>query len=401
MSSRLRWRVIREVAGREIASMIRTRAWRVATLLLVLIVLAAVFAAAAFGGGEGDNRREAAVGYIEPLPELWSVLAQTDRSDLDLVWIEIDPTGVATALEDEGVAVVLESRESFVWASQVDEELDLTLRAALQEVVLSERAASLGLDRNDLSAIFKPLEIGVRFIEDPGDDDEDRGIGVGVALAVLTLAGLQTYGNLLVIGVVQEKASRVAEVLLAHIRARELLMGKILGLGLLAVTQLVAIFLAAGVALTITGLVAVSGSIWWVAAFGLISFVLGFGWFATVLAAAGSLVSRQEDAQQVVAPVVIPLVLVYFFSIVAVSADINGLAARLLSVIPLSSPFAMPMRVAAGAAPVWEIALAVALLVVAVFVAAAIAGRIYEFTLLRTGTRISYRDALRLRRRDP
>lgn len=244
--------------------------------------------------------------------------------------------------------------------------------------------------------------VGTGLLALLGDDDgtELNPRGVGLMLTILTFVGLQVYGTIVVGGVVKEKADRVVEVLLAHVRARELLAGKVVGITAVATVQILAVVLTAAIVLTVGDSLDLPVSIWAIVPLALVIFVLGFGFYATLLAVAGSLVSRMEEGQFIALPVTLPLIGIYVVGLAVVLPNPDLAVSRLLSHIPASSPLIMPIRVAAGSVAAWEIALSIVLLLAATWWAVILAGRVYESTLLRTGTRTTWRDALRLARRD-
>lgn len=396
----VRFRVAREVARREVRALIGTRIWRVTTVLLVVLTVVAGVLFAVLGGDEG--RRGVRLGHLEPVGALQELLADPGNSRLDVTWVRLTAGDVAGALERGAVDVVVEPPRTLVWETDVDDEIDAALRPALTAVARLERAERLGLSGDDLGTLLAPVEITPRFTrEAPSDDDITGGeLGIALVLGILTFMGLQVYGGVTITGVVKEKADRVIEVLLAHVRTRELLLGKVVGIGAVAVAQVAAVFLTASVVLSITGAPDLPLPIWAVALLALAIFVLGFGFYATLLAVAGSLVSRLEDGQLVALPVMLPLVVSYVVGLSLVLTEPDAGASRLLSYFPLSSPVVMPIRVAAGSPAAWELALSVVLLAAAAWWTLALAGRVYESTLLHTGTRIRWREALRLIRRD-
>src|SRR5690606_16737085 len=192
-------------------------------------------------------------------------------------------------------------------------------------------------------------------------------------------------------GVVEEKSTAVVEVLLVRVPARHLLAGKVIGIGVAALIQLV-LAVAAGMVSLALASVSVPGEVWSALPMVLVWFLGGYALYSTLFALAGSLVSRQEDAQAAAAPIMTVLIgaylLVFFFGYAPEST-----ASRVMSVIPPLAPLLMPMRMAAGAASVLEVALALVLMVAGVVLAWQLAGRIYNQVLLQRGTRISWRAA--------
>ena len=222
---------------------------------------------------------------------------------------------------------------------------------------------------------------------------------VGFGTGTLIFLSLTLYGIPLAQGVVEEKAGRAVELLLATIRPWQLLVGKVIGVGVGAVVQL-GVLVGGGLALAVaTGRLGLDGPILAVAGWGAVWFVLGFGLYATLIAAAGGTVSRQEDVSSAVQPVLM-LPFAPFVASVYLGGDPAGPLVEWLSVVPLLSPFLMPIRMAFGPVPLWQSLLAVALttlavaVAVAVTVAARLAGRVYAGSVLRTGGRIRLRQAL-------
>lgn len=130
----------------------------------------------------------------------------------------------------------------------------------------------------------------------------------------------------------------------------------------------------------------------------LVVFVLGFTMYGALFALVGSLVSRQEDTQQALLPVFLSIFIGYFLAIQAVTTPDSALA-TVTSIVPFTAPFALPVTVTRGVASPLVVVVALVLLAAATVGVFALAARIYEFTLLRTGSRTPLTDALRLARR--
>jgi ABC-2 type transport system permease protein len=213
-------------------------------------------------------------------------------------------------------------------------------------------------------------------------------------ITILLFMAIATYGAMVLSGVVEEKASRVVEVLLARIPARNLLAGKIAGIGLLGLGQIAVTALAAFIAVTFVGSVdlpAVRGS---VLAWAVVWFIVGYALYATVFGALGSLASRPEDAQSTAGPVSVVLVLVYFISFAAIGgAETNW--ARAVAWFPPSAPVAMPSRIAMGTATWWDPLVALALTGAAIVGLVVLGGRVYAGAVLHNGPSLKLRDVWR------
>jgi ABC-2 type transport system permease protein len=234
--------------------------------------------------------------------------------------------------------------------------------------------------------------VPVRALDPGAEQDQQRVIvaiiGVGVLYGLLVL-----FGQFVAQGVVEEKSSRVVELLLATMRPWQLLAGKIVGLGVLGLAQIVVIAAVGVAGALVFDLVEIPGELIGTAVSVVLWFVLGYAFYAAVYAVAASLVSRQEDLAAVVMPTTLVLVVAFVVGIQA-SADPDGTLAVVTSYVPGLSPLVMPVRQAAGDVALWEIALAIAAMLVAIAVIVRIGGRIYAGALLRTGGRTKLREAL-------
>jgi ABC-2 type transport system permease protein len=237
------------------------------------------------------------------------------------------------------------------------------------------------------------LSVPVRGLEPPSASLTRRITGQITSILVLII--IQVYGQQISVGVAEEKQSRIVEVILASIRPIQLLTGKVLGIGLLAMVQAVAmvvVFLGLG---TAVGSSLIHGAAPGIVATGAIFIVIGYAFYSTAYAAAGSLVTRQSELGSVVVPVVIPLIVAYALEFTVLYANTATTFYRVLGFLPPTAPVAMPVLYAAGDAPLWQVAVSAVLLAASTVWLARIAAAIYTRSILRTGTRIRLRQALR------
>jgi ABC-2 type transport system permease protein len=204
-----------------------------------------------------------------------------------------------------------------------------------------------------------------------------------------------TYGVRIAIGVGEEKASRVVEVLLTTLRPVQLLAGKVIGVGILAVAQIAAMVVVFFVLGRAAGSAAVQGPAAGVVLSGALWLVLGYAFYCTAYAAAGSLITRQADAYNASIPLQLPLILAYVLAYTVLYASGVNWFYHVLAFIPFTAPVAMPVLVAVGAAPAWQLALSAAISLAATVGMARLAGTIYERAILRTGSRLRVRQVLR------
>ena len=298
------------------------------------------------------------------------------------------------AVRDEDVDVLVAEGNRLLWRGDADDRLRAIVTGAIQMVAVQQRASAAGITPDRLAAIAAPVEV----------ENEELGIAAGrspddetaaYVMSILLLIALATYGQLVLTGVVQEKSSRVVEVLLARMPARSLLAGKVVGIGLIGLGQFVLTAVAAllaTLAVESVDIPAISGD---VLAWVVVWFVLGYAIYAMLYGAFGSLASRTEDASSISAPVTTLLLVGYWGSLAAVTADAEGTWARLASYFPVTAPFAMPGRVALDVAAWWEPVAAAALTLAAIAALVVFAGRVYTGAILRTGATVRLVDAWR------
>jgi ABC-2 type transport system permease protein len=201
------------------------------------------------------------------------------------------------------------------------------------------------------------------------------------------------YGQRIAQGVGDEKQSRVVEVLLATLRPTQLLTGKVIGIGLVALGQVAAalvVFVVLGLAV---GSDVVKGASGGVVAIGALWFVLGYAFYCTAFAAAGSLLSRSSDAANVSFPLAIPLIAAYGISFSVLFGDVTTFY-RVLAFLPPTAPVAMPTVYAVGAASALDIVISALITAAATIGMTWLGGLIYQRAIMRTGERVRLRQVL-------
>lgn len=380
------------VALREIRERARSRALRVSVLVTVLAVAGMLVVPGLLTRGGGSR----AVGLAGSVPAGLPAAIESQASALGITArIHRYPgTGPGEAAVRRGEAEVLVvDATRLEWRRQPDPQLRAVLTGAIQVAAVSDRAAVAGIARDSLSALLAPVsvdnvQLGSVAGRTPGDEM------AALVMTVLLLVTISSYGALVLTGVVEEKTSRVVEVLLARVPARSLLAGKVAGIGLLGLAQISITALAAFITVTFVRSVdipAIRGS---VLAWAVVWFLLGYALYAMLYGALGSLASRAEDAQSAAGPVTAVLVASYFVSFLAVGRPDSGLA-RAVSFFPATAPMAMPNRIAMGATAWWEPVAAAALTLAAIAALVQFAGRVYTHAILHGGPALKLRDAWR------
>ena len=376
------------VARRELRERSRSKAFIASVVIMMIAVVGAIALPSLI-----DTRGTKDIGFSGATP---TALPATVRAQADAVKTRTRIRRYATRAEGEQAVrdgktdVLVVDGRRLEWQRRADEQLEAIVTGAIQIVAVQARAANAGLTTNDLAVLLAPVavsntELGQVVGRSPDDET------AAFIMTVLLFMAIATYGAMVLTGVVEEKSSRVVEVLLARIPARNLLAGKIAGIGLLGLAQIAITAAAALVAVTTISSVDLPAVRAPVLVWAVIWFVLGYALYATVFGALGSLASRPEDAQSAAGPVSVVLVLVYFVSFAAIgSADATW--ARLVAWFPATAPMAMPTRIAMGAATWWDPLLALVLTAAAVAGLVVFGGRVYAGAVLHNGPTLKLRD---------
>jgi ABC-2 type transport system permease protein len=383
--------LVRLVAAREISARVRDKNFIISSVVIIVLLLGSLGLQVALSSG-GDEVR---IGVVGDSPTLEQALAaQGEALDVDVTVVDLpDDAAARAAIDDDEVDGVLlaqgEDVELLVEQS-AGGSLQAVVQGAVAQLSVAEQLQAAGLASLDVP------DVRVTALDPDADEHNQRIaaalIGVGVLYGLLIL-----FGQFVAQGVVEEKSSRVVELLLATMKPWQLLAGKILGLGLLGLAQIVVIAVV-GVAGAIGfDLVDIPGDLIGTAVSVVLWFILGYALYAAIFAVGASLVSRQEDLGTVLMPTTLVLVAAFVVGIQA-SADPDGTLATVTSFVPGLSQMVMPVRQAAGTVPLWEIVLAVVLMLAAIALIVRLGGRIYAGALLRTGGKTKLREALRAER---
>ena len=220
-----------------------------------------------------------------------------------------------------------------------------------------------------------------------------------ILLVVLLYTTLIMYGIMVMRSVLEEKTSRIVEVMLASLTPKEMMAGKVLGVGAVGITQLI-IWAIAGAALSTVGLGAMASSgislnLPPAALIGLpIFFLLGFLLYSSTFAALGAAVNSEQEAQQLQMIVMLPLIIA-ISSWFVVMRDPNSVFSVIVSLFPFTSPIMMYLRLSVSEPPIWQIALSVAILLVTIYGVISVCARIYRVGILMYGKKPTLPEILR------
>ncbi|HEV7653568.1 MAG TPA: ABC transporter permease [Mycobacteriales bacterium] len=378
------------VLRREISTRIRERSFLISTAITLLIVAAVVVIPTLFDPDDND----VTVGLVGNSSTVRPALEQAvtvQGATLTITQYPDEAAGRAAVDGGDADAVFLGTDRVLV-DKKLSGTTEQVVQTAYRQAAGAARLTAAGLDAAAVTQALDVPPLAVTALNPPDPDSDSRRSAAffGVLLLYFQLIG---YGVWVALGVVEEKSSRVVELLLATLRPWQLLTGKVIGIGLLGLGQLVLTGLVGIVAALGTGAVDVPSGIAGVAGQVLIWFLLGFAFYACLYAALASLVSRQEEVQNVTAPLSILLVGSFFLAITALNSPDSGLA-RVTSILPPFSTMVMPIRWAAGDVPFWQVGVSMLLMAVVVVLLIRLAGRIYAGAVLRSGPRVRIREAL-------
>ncbi|NIJ10356.1 ABC-2 type transport system permease protein [Saccharomonospora amisosensis] len=386
---------VRLVAQRELNTRLRTRGFLIGTLVILAAIAGYLLLQISVFSGMSTTT----VGLTGQA----TAIAQPLRQAADHIGMDVETRQIADRAEGRA-QVSAGELDALVSGSVADlrvlvkSDLDEQLRGLLdgisQQQVLQAKLLEAGMSPQQVLGEVGSTRVEVSSVERP---DPERGQRVVVAMVLMFLLymGITTYGTMVAQGIVEEKSSRVVEILLSTVRPWHLLLGKVIGLGLVGLVQLAVLGVAGLAMASVTGALTITGIATGTLLWGLLWYVLGFFLYATVFAGAGSLVSRQEDMQTVLMPITIVLV-GGFISGFTVIQQPDSTAATVLSLIPPLSPILMPSRIATGTASGVEIGLALLLTVATIAALTWLGGRVYRAAVLRTGARVRLKDALRV-----
>jgi ABC-2 type transport system permease protein len=366
------------VARRELLERGRSRAFAISVGVSVALIAGALFLPALIG--RSDRARIGLVGAPSAgiVARLDAVAAATSQD------IRTEP------IADESTG------ESRVRDGSLDGLLVFPADGGVPTYVAKDRSKSL-LQQVVASAFTTPPQLQLRELE-PADPNRDIAFAFANVGVILLFISIFTFGTWVLTGVVEEKQSRVVEVVLATVEPRDLLVGKVLGIGLLGIAQLIVMVAFGLVAGTVSGRFALPPTTGSAVAMLLLWFVLGYAFYSTALGVLGALASRMEEASNAASPVSFLATGAYLFALLVALNDPAGTAARVATFLPPVSPMVIPLRAALGAIEPWEIIVSAVEMVVVVAVLFEVGGRVYSGAVLQSGARIGLRQAWRIAR---
>jgi ABC-2 type transport system permease protein len=382
------------VAMREIRERVRGRVFRVGTGLILLAVAAAIVIPA-IRHKSTSTQRVCVVGELSPQSRQLMDAAAA-RIGTTVQFVPASSVAAAhTAVQSGQVDLCVVDADQLV-VKRAIATTDTSTTANLVRVVsvaLGAQTAyhAAGLSPAQIEQLSQAQALPVTSLQ-PGPHTTGR--ATSVVGVILIFVMLTQYNAWILMGVMQEKSSRVVEVILAAIRPIQLLSGKVLGIGLVAMGQAALIVAVALVLGKAVGSDLLRGTAPLELASALLWLVLGYAFYCWVYAAAGSTAERQDQVQTLAFPLSLPILFGYITALTVAGSGNPSLLFKVLAYLPPTAPFAMPVLVGLGKVTWWQFLSSVALSVIGTVVVARFAAGVYRRAILRTGRRVRLRELL-------
>jgi ABC-2 type transport system permease protein len=390
---------IRLTARRELVERTRERSFLISTAISLLILGAIIVVPKLFGSGPttfdvglvGGASRQ-----LEP-----ALAAQASTADIKIkVQTPASQAAAEAGVRDGKLDAAIVDGDQVIVKSEPDERLNLLIQTASRSTRAQQGLAARGLSQDEIRSALAPPALPVRALQ-PVDESLMAKRNIARVAIFLLYGQIIGYGMGVATGVVEEKSTRVVEVLLAAVRPVQLLAGKVIGVGLVGQLQLL---LIGGVGLVIA--LAANAITLPVGALGtvgvvLLWFVLGYAFYAGLFAVAGAVVSRQEELQNTSAPLTLVLVAAFLVAINVAFGNTSSPLAQVATFLPPTAPLILPIRMATGDVAAWQVAASLAIMLASTVAVVVLASRLYAGAILRTGARVKLSDAWRAATRQP
>jgi len=393
------------IARREYMERIRTRAFLIMTLLVPGLLGGIGFAAAMIGGHSGGSHIAIVTSDQRFAEDLKTEVASAKDGSSAIVVpaAEATPEAMQARLKQGGLDGFLLAvpgseagvRPTFRWVPKA--KADLVTQSAIsgdvRRVLTREGLTRSGMKAPEVEELLKPVELDS---SEPGKQSGLQSLASVYAIFFIMYFTIVQYGMNVSRSIIEEKTSRIFEVLLATIQPQEMLAGKVLGVGAVGLTQIgiwiTAALLYFGVAIKASGVPFPLTGVQIVAFFTF--FLLGYTLFSSVAAALGAMCSSEQELQQLNMILMLPLILcsVFIFKIIT---DSDSLLAKAFSFFPFTTPLIMYVRISIHQPPVWQIALAVFDLIVTIAIVIWMASKIYRVGILMYGKKPNLPEIMR------
>lgn len=401
---------------------IMAKSFIISTVITVLLVLVVTNLESIISLFQGDDAKEK-IAVVDETNELYPVFSKQLKAvdtdgDLDVKLSKQSEDEVTKQVKDEsldGMLIIKRDEKGTISGTYKaltisDESAYQTLQQALTQTKTAVGTAELGVSQETISSLYAPVTVGQKALKEGAKSEEELGQTVGLVYIMLFVIYFSVimYASMIAMEVATEKSSRVMEILISSMPPIQQMFAKLLGIGLVGITQL-AIIIGAGslslklnqkseTASSVGGFLNLTDVSATTVIYAVIFFLLGYFLYATLAAFLGSVVSRIEDVQQTITPMTLLVVAGFMIAMFGLNAPDAGFI-TVTSFIPFFTPMIMFLRVGMLDIPFWQAAVGIGITLLTIVILAVIGARIYKGGVLIYGNSSAFKaikQALRL-----
>ncbi|UBZ17946.1 putative protein YhaP [Bacillus subtilis] len=401
---------------------IMAKSFIISTVITVLLVLVVTNLESIISLFQGDDAKEK-IAVVDETNELYPVFSKQLKAvdtdgDLDVKLSKQSEDEVTKQVKDEsldGMLIIKRDEKGTISGTYKaltisDESTYQTLQQALTQTKTAVGTAELGVSQETISSLYAPVTVGQKALKEGAKSEEELGQTVGLVYIMLFVIYFSVimYASMIAMEVATEKSSRVMEILISSMPPIQQMFAKLLGIGLVGITQL-AIIIGAGslslklnqkseTASSVGGFLNLTNVSATTVIYAVIFFLLGYFLYATLAAFLGSVVSRIEDVQQTITPMTLLVVAGFMIAMFGLNAPDAGFI-TVTSFIPFFTPMIMFLRVGMLDIPFWQAAVGIGITLLTIVILAVIGARIYKGGVLIYGNSSAFKaikQALRL-----
>lgn len=391
---------------------IMAKSFIISTVITVLLVLVVTNLESIISLFQGDDAKEK-IAVVDETNELYPVFSKQLKAvdtdgDLDVKLSKQSEDEVTKQVKDEsldGMLIIKRDEKGTISGTYKaltisDESTYQTLQQALTQTKTAVGTAELGVSQETISSLYAPVTVGQKALKEGAKSEEELGQTVGLVYIMLFVIYFSVimYASMIAMEVATEKSSRVMEILISSMPPIQQMFAKLLGIGLVGITQL-AIIIGAGslslklnqkseTASSVGGFLNLTDVSATTVIYAVIFFLLGYFLYATLAAFLGSVVSRIEDVQQTITPMTLLVVAGFMIAMFGLNAPDAGFI-TVTSFIPFFTPMIMFLRVGMLDIPFWQAAVGIGITLLTIVILAVIGARIYKGGVLIYGDRKS------------
>ncbi|MCY7916642.1 ABC transporter permease [Bacillus vallismortis] len=380
---------------------IMSKSFIISTVITVLLVLVVTNLESIISSFQGDDAQEK-IAVVDETNELYPIFSKQLKAvdtngDLDVKQSKQSADEVTKQVKDEtldGMLIIKRDEKGAISGTYKaltisDDSTYQTLQQALTQTKTAVGTAELGVSQETISSLYAPVAVGQEVLKEGAKSEEELGQTVGLVYIMLFVIYFSVimYASMIAMEVATEKSSRVMEILISSMPPIQQMFAKLLGIGLVGITQLAVIIAVGSLSLklnktgetasSVDGFLNLTDVSATTVVYAVIFFLLGYFLYATLAAFLGSVVSRIEDVQQTITPMTLLVVAGFMIAMFGLSTPDAGFI-TVTSFIPFFTPMIMFLRVGMLDIPFWQAATGIGITLLTIVILAVIGARIYK-----------------------